>query len=114
MMTTKHKHYDLILAWANGAEIQYKDPFNMWYYHENPIWLINEEYRIKPKPEPKPEPKPDIVLYAIAYPCNFDGTSAELSRAYYFGYFDGNGYAKSNIKLTYDGETKELKSVEVI
>ena len=105
----KHKHYELIIAWANGAEIEYKDSFNMWNYHENPIWLINEEYRIKP------EPKPDVVLYAYSKPYEKNGISL-ITNGYirYENIFPLKEYSKPNIKLTYDGESKELKSAEVI
>ena len=104
MMTTKHKHFDLIVAWANGAEIEQKDYFNIWNYRNYPDWSSDRECRVRL------ETKIDVVLYAIAYPCNFDGSSAELSRGYYFGYYDSN----SNLKLTYDAETKKLKAVELI
>lgn len=43
----KHKHADLIIAWANGAEIQVKNDGN-WTDIE-PSWLKNKEYRIKPE-----------------------------------------------------------------
>lgn len=53
----KHKHADLIHAWADGAEIQYKA--NMigggiaWCDDELPRWNECWEYRIKPE-EKKP------------------------------------------------------------
>jgi hypothetical protein len=52
----KHKHYDLIIAWANGALIQRKlyinDDFGNsveWSDAERPSWCDDVEYRIKPK-----------------------------------------------------------------
>jgi hypothetical protein len=50
----KHKHYDLILAWANGAEIQneYKD--KVWIDEEYPFWYPDNNYRIKPELASKP------------------------------------------------------------
>ena len=46
----KHKHAELIKAWADGAEIEYKSPYG-WSPIEgrNPSWLDHSEYRIKPK-----------------------------------------------------------------
>lgn len=42
------KHAELIKAWADGAEIQYKDSYE-WYDCANaPAWEDNTEYRIKP------------------------------------------------------------------
>jgi hypothetical protein len=43
-----HKHADLIHAWANGAEIQFKGAEG-WFYARNPTWHDDTEYRIKPK-----------------------------------------------------------------
>ena len=47
----KHKHCDLIKAWADGAEIQQRHPVDPTYW-ENigkfPSWSDNMEYRIKP------------------------------------------------------------------
>jgi len=88
----KHKHADLIHAWADGAEIQVKNPFNEWIDEKNPIWESWIEYRIKP------EPKPDIVMYF------------EVRKPY--GEILPNPF--HNIKATYDGETGALKLAEVI
>ena len=48
----KHKHCDLIKAWADGAEVQQRHPFDptIWEDIEKfPSWSDNMEYRIKPK-----------------------------------------------------------------
>jgi len=47
----KHKHYELIIAFANGEEIELKSG-DKWFAIRNPSWFDNIEYRIKPK-EPK-------------------------------------------------------------
>ena len=53
----KHKHADLIHAWADGAEIQTKSPYTNgeWIDNEMPVWNVDScyEYRIKPE-EKKP------------------------------------------------------------
>jgi hypothetical protein len=53
-MMTKHKHCDLIKAWADGAEIQSTWlGGNDWEDDLFPTWAINKVYRIKPE-ERKP------------------------------------------------------------
>ncbi len=45
----KHKHADLIIAWANGAEIEGFDPLaNGWYPSTYPSWMEENAYRLKP------------------------------------------------------------------
>ncbi len=44
----KHKHYDLIVAWAAGNEIEYLDGSDgRWYIASTPVWHGNNEYRIR-------------------------------------------------------------------
>ena len=47
----KHKHCDLIKAWADGAEIQYRPggPHGNWLDDQHPTWVGCIGYRIKPK-----------------------------------------------------------------
>lgn len=50
----KHKHAELIKAWADGAEIECKFKSGNWRTVEYPDWANPlEEYRIKPE-EKKP------------------------------------------------------------
>ena len=105
----KKKHYDLILEWACGAEIEFFSKFlNKWEHSTSPAWNEDCEYRIKPKL------KPDIVLYAYSNSCMKDGTHAGLSSAWDLNFYNKNFDKKPNIKLTYDGETTEFKSAEKI
>lgn len=49
----KHKHYDVIVAWAAGAKIQFRRPNYIWEDWENqhtPGFSEDFEYRIKPEP----------------------------------------------------------------
>ena len=89
----KHKHYDLIVAWAGGAKIQWKNDLHDWRDIGDPAWINSYEYRIKPKP--------DTVDYLNL---SFD---KEKGLTYL-------PISAPNLKLTFDGETGELKSVEVI
>jgi hypothetical protein len=102
-MTGRHKHADVIIAWANGAAIQWKTHrgFPKWNDTDTPGWEPTLEYRIKP------EPKPDVVVYANEYnngPGQNCGTLEELPR---FG-------KRGIIKKTFDGETGKFKAVELI
>ena len=48
----KRKHYDVIVAWANGANIQWRrDRDSAWVdVAGTPIWVPGYEYQIKPDP----------------------------------------------------------------
>ena len=44
----KHKHAQLIHAWADGAEIEYYSTLaNEWRAVQNPVWELKTQYRIK-------------------------------------------------------------------
>jgi len=50
-MKTPHKHAELIKAWADGAQIEYKYSINQcWQASHNPKWRLDAEYRVKPVP----------------------------------------------------------------
>ena len=54
-MNKRHNHADVIIAWANGEEIEIKNADGEWEpMVYTPTWENWREYRIKP------EPKPDI------------------------------------------------------
>jgi hypothetical protein len=49
-MGTKHKHYDVIVAWASGEEVEAKIGDNwMGVAEKQPFFCESTEYRIKPK-----------------------------------------------------------------
>ena len=108
-----HKHAELIKAWADGAEIEVKGQFtdyNWWTLQPDyvPSWSEKNEYRIKP------EPKPDVVLYADVSSC-----LPHLGKQFYANISCAYSSLPSlsnpaNLKLTFDGETGELKSAEVL
>ena len=88
----KHKHAELIKAWADGAKIQisYTNDPQHWEDIENPFWYPCGVYRIKP------EPKPDVIGI-ITMNCDFNDVTTVIKQ-----------------KLIIDGETGKLKSAEVI
>ena len=46
----RHRHADVIHAWAEGEAIEYKNlPDGKWYEIKYPHWDDETEYRIKPK-----------------------------------------------------------------
>lgn len=48
-MTKPHKHAEVIKAWADGAQIQYRfSPNHPWEDIDDPIWIPDDEYRVKP------------------------------------------------------------------
>lgn len=47
----RHKHADLIHAWAEGAEIEFQSKFSEKWHLAEPSWHENVTYRIKPKPK---------------------------------------------------------------
>ena len=52
-MNQPHKFKDVIIAWANGEEIEFRNPdcSTEWKSIKNPSWLADTEYRVKPKEE---------------------------------------------------------------
>jgi len=106
-MNKPHKHAELIKAWADGAEIQERwvklgcrlsgsKEWSEWSYFDGE-WADDSEteYRIKPTP------KPDVVSYL-----NYYGMSGRTVL--------GLNEDTHNLRMTFDGETGELKSAEVI
>lgn len=52
-MNQPHKHKDVIIAWANGEQIEYRNPLISmeWEPVDFPAWGDKVEYRVKPKEE---------------------------------------------------------------
>ena len=89
----KHIHADLIHAWADGAEIEIRRNTDApWEKTIVPKWYSEFQYRIKPEPKPNVE----ALYYASIY-----SVSPHSNRT-------------PNLKLTFDVETCELKSAEVL
>jgi hypothetical protein len=96
-----HKHAELIKAWADGAEIQWKhDGCTDWQDTIKPDWNPDANYRIKP--EPKPDHGESMTLYACLASIE-DKTKRDRS------YIE-----VGNFHLVWDGETGKIKSAEVL
>jgi len=96
-MTTPHKHYDIIVAWAAGKQIEYKsDGLSDWTLTgPHPGWYENCQYRIKPAPKPDRTQR-----YQVEWP--HLAASPKWHQK-----------ATLNLALTFDGETGVLKEAEV-
>ncbi len=93
--TIPHVHAAIIKAWADGAIIQVKD-YTIWEDTPTPQWRADCEYRIKP------EPKPVVVRY-VQLKATGEYMRCTLDRV-----------NVSNLKYLFDGETGELKAVELL
>jgi len=83
-MNKRHNHADVIIAWANGAEIERKNACGEWEPEVyTPTWENWREYRIKP------EPKSDIRARLWVDTVN-----------------------KIHLTFVFDGETKKFKDCE--
>ena len=106
---TPHKHHDLIVAWAKGAQIQWR-PHSSKVWEDcdfnHPCWAEQHSYRIKP------EPKPDVIVYG-----NVEWSDVRDSNNTMKNYIGNVNCAKlviDNVKYTFCGETGKLKKAEVI
>lgn len=109
----KHKHYETILAYAEGKQIQYQNNHDgKWIDTGHPSFYDAYEYRVKP------EPKPDVIKYTIIGVCKggYHHTPGVYFRPPLQTSFDDRGHftVVGKIKLTFDGETGKLKVTEVV
>ena len=93
-----HKHAELIKAWADGSEVEFKSKADgQWRLMDSDCaWLECYQYRIKPTPI-----KIDVVMFQ----------HIRLSPR---GNILAHPDEKANIKYIFDGETRQVKSVEVL
>jgi hypothetical protein len=104
----KHKHYDCIVAWAEGKPIQSKDAHsNYWNDVQTPSFHPNQEYRVKP------EPNPDVLRTIVIDGYKIGGEQVYNLQPLWEGHLR-NGIASGVIHITFDGVTGNLKSAEVI
>jgi hypothetical protein len=99
----KHKHYDMIVAWAEGKQIQFNALDNNWEpVGSCPIWVEDYQYRIKP------EPHPDFVK--VFYLESNSVIGLRFSQAF----VESDTRGASRIRCVFDGETTRLKAVELL
>lgn len=98
-----HVHAEIMKKWADDTSqiVEYRtNPDARWQYTGNPSWFPHYEYRIRPAS------KPDIVQYIRSTP----GYSSEPEKARTNWFPHANNIQKQ----TFDGETGQLKSVEIV
>jgi len=50
-MKKPHVHAEVIKAWADGAEIEFRhEECYMWKKIDYPTWNVHNQYRVKPEP----------------------------------------------------------------
>ena len=92
-----HVHAEVIKAWADGAEIEFKIVDDQpWCPAGKGLLSWHEHYKYRVKPEPKPDCRVPLQLLRL------EGG----------GFVLGND--KDNFIATFDGETGKLKAVELI
>lgn len=89
-VSKKRKHADVIIAWANGEDVQGRlSASRDWRDTANPCFNEYYEYRVKPKEETK--------YYVARVNCLFNSSGQD-----------------ANVKMTFCGSTGNLLSVEKI
>ncbi len=103
-MKTPHKHAELIKAWADGAEIEFYDRrFNEHRWKlcgEHPVWIDDVEYRLKAKP--------DVVMCRQIKVTRFPDAGSST------GFIACTTELPANVEMVFDGETGELKEIELL
>lgn len=76
----KHKHYDVIVAWAEGKTVQFKSPAdNEWIDvvpssdASSPAFRSHVEYRIKPETEYRHRAFYPVVFVGQEYVAQYNG-----------------------------------------
>ena len=103
----KHKLAEYIKAWADGLIVERRISGGNWeVFNDNVhVWAATDrwEYRIKP------EPKPDVVRFAHTY----IGSDVTFYSTF-FRWLHEDKIQEANIKVIFNAETGEPKSVEII
>lgn len=98
----KHKHYDCIVAWANGAKIQcLSDNGTKWNdCNSTPNWNPNREYRIKK------EPIIEVRYFKMQVPLSYPSTGISYEECIL-------GINNHDLKITYqDGKAIKAEVAE--
>ena len=99
----KHKHCDLIKAWAEGEEIQYYGiPAHRWITIENPSWAEDEKYRVKPKKE--------FLKYKVAL---FRYHSGEYSGEFFVDVYEPKNYEEMERAYAFEMWLGEEQTVNI-
>ena len=69
----KHKHADLIKAWADGAEIEFRWGDEEWVATSYPEWNLLAQYRIKPELKPEIQVDHHCIYLNLRFTVEKDG-----------------------------------------
>jgi hypothetical protein len=89
----KNKHYDIIMAWANGETIEVYLSDKSWQVLTSPSWYDSVDYRIKPTI------KPDVVHEVLLVNSPYAGPLVYAASP-----------VECNCVLVFDGDTGKLKA----
>ena len=105
----KHIHYDFILAWAAGEDVEFQ-PWNSWKWFPVTVssWDVNTKFRMKPLPTP------DVVIYSRITNHNNIGIGVYASCPRDWSKDGRMSLPNPNLKSIFDGDTGQLKSAEII
>lgn len=84
-----HKWKDVIISWANGAVVQWRDAYNdKWVTIENPIWLADFEYRASLAfVEGRPVFEGDVLYHTL------DGVAFKMEKWHTQKWIDEHGFS---------------------
>lgn len=101
-MNKPHVHQALIIAWANGALIEYYDDLNeVWMPSAMPEWRCDTQYRVK-------VPLPVVKFIFVNY--NHHNEQRQVS----VSYATNKPASCDNLKLTFDPLSNKLIAAEVL
>ena len=111
---TKHVHHDVIIAWAKGETIEFRNQFGTWRIATTtPTFDEHWEYRVKPEP---------LVVYAkfsayVRASNEHNGIPYVLPKMFKDNYFDGMYQTQqddSNLRLEICPTSGDLLKIELI
>lgn len=110
MTNKRHPHYECIVAWAEGKEIEWRriNTSEPWKKIEHPSWTHGNEYRIKP------EKKPDVVKYSVVHASFEVSLTTSLEEARGWSNLRMPIQKWDIVKYVFDGDTDKLKEVTAV
>jgi len=119
----KHKHCDVIIAYANGEEIEWRaDSSDKWRRIERPCFEDSYQYRIAEKRMvvgrfsfPAPETrKPHVGTSYYLAAVGDHGTSISPAYTWANDKFDNRYFAAGRLHLTREGAAEHLAALEAV
>lgn len=102
--SNKHVHYDFIVAWANGAKIEYSNDDKIWKIVANPSWHTDVSYRIKQEEQ---------VVIPVEFLMKIKGNKTGSLNIKY-NKSNNNCTKNYNVKVVINESTGELLSIKMV